>query len=301
MSHDKLLEMKNSLTLGLSDKGLAIGAELMSRAEYSDVREEATFYIAELFFLLAIESDKTNSKISYASKAYTYYLVLQNDYPSSQFSKSILKRINFLLSSFKEYALFRDLLNPLLNESSIVEDKLRFATNLFDFKQPNPYIFFLTGISNQTPIETLDRYFDEIIVNHPEFEIFAYYYKILAHLSTIRGVDFFKDGIVEFDIEKISLKETDGFISIKKDYVPKGRELNRKLNGILSSISKKYPNHPLILNLHLIFAKIFINITDDKIDSATKKHVEFVVQNELDKTHPRYLLAKEFLISNKFY
>ena len=63
---------------------------------------------------------------------------------------------------------------------------------------------------------------------------------------------------------------------------------------------QKYPNNPITLNLNLVFAHIFMQKEDDKIDSSTKKRLEFVVQNELDKTNPRYLLAKEFLLNNQF-
>ena len=190
-----------------------------------------------------------------------------------------------------------DRLNPLLNESSIVQDKLNFATGLFKFYPPNPYIFFLSAEQNQSSIEILDRYFDEIIVNHPEFEVYAYYYKILAHLSTLRDIDFFKDGILDFDVDKISLfNETYS----RNKLSPNGSKLKLDLIKILTTLDIKYPHHPLILNLHLIFAKVFMIKDGDEIDTDTKSHLEFVVQNELDKTNPRFLLAKEFLLSNKF-
>jgi hypothetical protein len=63
---------------------------------------------------------------------------------------------------------------------------------------------------------------------------------------------------------------------------------------------KKYPHSSITLNLNLIYAKVFMYKDGDTFDSDTKKHLEFVVQNELDKTHPRYMLAKEFLLNNKF-
>ena len=50
IGEQKFLEMKNSFILGLTEKGFEMGAELMSRKEYADVREDATFYIAEFFF-----------------------------------------------------------------------------------------------------------------------------------------------------------------------------------------------------------------------------------------------------------
>ena len=76
---------------------------------------------------------------------------------------------------------------------------------------------------------------------------------------------------------------------------------NTETEDILKYLSEKYPHHPRTLNLHLIMSRIFMRkYRDGKFDSKTRRHLEFVVQNELDKTHPRYLLVKEFLLSNKF-
>ena len=294
---DKLLEMKNAFVVGLIDKGLEIGVELMSRNEYSSVREEATFYVAELFFLYALSTDESQIQVDYASKAYTYYLVLSNDYPNSNYITTISARISFLKTFFSEYLKFQNLLNPLLNESNIVADKLDFITGLYSFSHPNPYVYFLEGELDQSSVEVLSRYLDEVIINHPDFEIYAYNLKILAKLSTLVGIDFFKDGILEFDVEKISFKGS-GYYSSKD--LSKAQLLKNELLLILAELDVKYPHHPLLLNLHLIFAKIFMYKSGSLIDYATKKHLEFVVQNELDKTHPRYLLAKEFLLNNSF-
>jgi len=68
----------------------------------------------------------------------------------------------------------------------------------------------------------------------------------------------------------------------------------------LEKISNKYPHHPLTLDLHLIFAKIFGMYLGRVIYPEIKKHLEFVIQNELDKTHPRHLLTREFLLNNQF-
>lgn len=295
---DKLLEMKNAFVVGLIDKGLEISVELMSRSEYSTVREEATFYVAELFFLEAISTDELQDQVSYASKAYTYYLVLNNDYPASNYLATISDRISFLKTFFSEYLKFQDLLNPLLNESNIVANKLDFVSTLYSFSYPNPYIYFFEGDLDQSSVEVLARYLDEVIINYPAFEIYAYYLKILAKLSLIDGIDFFKDGVLEFDVEKIPLKTSDYYSS--SDLSKKIQLLKKELLSTLALLDVKYPHHPLLLNLHLIFAKIFMTKSGGLIDNETKKHLEFVVQNELDKTHPRYLLAKEFLLSNSF-
>ena len=56
-SSSKYLEMKNSFILGLGEKGLEIASELLSMPEYSDVREETVFYIAEYFLISGIGTD----------------------------------------------------------------------------------------------------------------------------------------------------------------------------------------------------------------------------------------------------
>lgn len=296
--NDRLLEMKNAFVVGLIDKGLEIGIELMSRSEYSSVREDATFYIAELFFLSAISSEESNTQVEYASKSYTYYLVLNNDYPNSQYNSIISSRIDVLTTFYSEYIEFRNRLDPLLNESSIVAKKLDLATQLYSFVNPNPYTFFLEGELEQSSVAILDRYFDEIIINYPEFEIYAYYLKILSRLSTIDGIKFFKDGILDFEVDKVIIN----LIAAKNSgsVFKAGLYLKNELSKMLAKLDIKYSHHPLLLNMHLIFAKVFMAEYGGKIDSDTKFHLEFVVQNEKDKTHPRYLLAKEFLLNNKF-
>lgn len=299
IGEQKFLEMKNSFILGLTEKGLEIGAELMSKTEYSDVREEATFYVAEFFFILSTqEKDNTN----YPSKAYTYYLVMQREFPNSKYAKLVTKRINTLITYFQDTALFRNLFDITQNEASIVQEKLKFTETLFTFSFPNPYLFFLKGENDISPSEVLNRYYDEIIVNLPEFEIYATYYKIISKLSQFQSTDYVSDGLFKFDIKKISLYPLTGSgnINTSEEMKNKASKLKLSLDGDLNKISIKYLHNPLTLNLHLIFAKLFMNRSGDIIDSQTKQHLEFVVQNELDKTHPRYLLAREFLLDNQF-
>lgn len=299
IGEQKFLEMKNSFILGLSEKGFEIGAELMSRNEYADIREDATFYIAEFFFTLASLSEENTE---YPSKAYTYYLVLQKEYPSSKFANTITKRINTLITFFQNNALFRNLFDINQNEATIVEKKLKFTETLFTIKFPNPYLVFLEGENDISSSEVLNRYYDEIIVNLPEFEIYASYYKIISKLSQFASLNFISDGLFKFKKDKLSL------YPITENYADKNiggnydrsSSLKLELDNDLNKISIKYPHHPLTLQSHLIFAKVFMKKSGDNIDSDTKKHLEFVVQNELDRTHPRYLLSREFLLDNQF-
>ena len=285
IGEQKLLEMKNSFILGLPEKGLETGAELMSRNEYADVREDATFYIAELFFTLAIQEDDNINP----SKAYTYYLVLQKEYPNSKYATTVNRRINNLIAFFQNNALFRNLFDINQNEATIVQKKLNFTEKLFTFNFPNAYLFFLDGNNDDPTSEVLSRYYDEIIVNIPEFEIYASYYKMISKLGQYWGNEYLSDGWLKYNRDMITFKKGKA-----------GLNLQTTLNKDLDNLSLKYPHHPLTLNLHLIFAKSFLDKTEGVIDSETKQHLEFVIQNELDKTHPRYLLAREFLLNNNF-
>jgi len=295
-STERLLEMKNSLNLGLQEKGLVIAAELMSRNEYKDVREETVFFIAEYHFINSFVQTESKDESNNANRAYTYYLVYKNDYPNSKYSSIVEKRLTTLSSTFSQLAILKNLFDYYFTEASIVENSIDFTNNLYTVNTPNPYHFFFEGKNETNAIKILERYYDDIIVNHPEFEIYGYYWKIVSNLSAINGYDFFSDGIMKFDIEKINIKSKDYYSDEKE----KGIALKDKVYGWLDFINGKYPNNPITLNLNLVFAKIFMLKDGDTIDLKTKTHLEFVVQNELDKTHPRYMLAKEFLLNNKF-
>jgi len=291
----KFQEMKHCFFLGLSDKGIEIASELLSRPEYSDVREKTVFQIAELFFIIGVGKDD----ITNLSQAYTYYTIYNKDYPNSPYSDIVKKRITTLETYYGDLIAFRNLDAIIENEAEIVNKKLSFATKtLFWFANPNIYKFFDYTDSEQSSIELLDRYFDEIIVNNPAFEIYAHYYKIIARLSKISNLDFVKDGEMVFNAERISIRYTPD--SVPASLSTEAAAFHFELENMLNLLSNKYPHHALVLNLHLIYANLFMLKNNEKIDSGTKKHLEFVVQNELDKTHPRYMLAKEFLLNNKF-
>lgn len=202
IGEQKFLEMKNSFILGLTEKGFEISAELMSRKDYEDVREDVTFYIAEFFFTMASQSEDYTD---YSSKSYTYYLVLQKEYPNSKYGNIVTKRINTLVAYFQNNALFRNLFDIGQNEATIVEQKLKFTEKLYTFKFPDPFLVFLKGKDDISASEVLSRYFDEIIVNYPEFEIYATYYKIISKLSQISGIDYISNGFFEFNKNEIDL------------------------------------------------------------------------------------------------
>jgi len=298
---EKYLAMKNAFVLGLVDKGLENALELMSYKEYSDYRERAIFYMAEYFFIASLNG---KGDFSLASKSYTYYLVLKNDFPSSQFIKTVDERLKYLTANFSYTAQFRNLLDQTENEASLVATKLLFAETLYSFKNPDPYSIFLEDNSKVSSSQILDRYFEEIITNHPEFEIYANYYKVISLLSQYEGVDYIESGLLDYDVTKYSLDliklETEPDAFDKKISFQNAKKHKDVIDKVILDLSTKYTHHPITLNLHLIVAKVFINKKNGKFSNEVKQHLEYVVKNELDKTNPRYLLAREFLLNNKF-
>ena len=295
-SQEKILEMKNSFALGLNQKGLEIASELMSQQQYSDIREEAVFFIAEYFFTSALLMNETEIKFDFFIKAYTYYLTHFNDYPNSKNSDIVDKRINHLNSISNEFSFLRNLLDVYENDAVLVSYNLKFATILYSFDFPNPFSFFLEDKSDVKTIDVLDRYFDNIIINYPEFEIYGYYWKIVTSLAPIRDFNYIGDGLLKVNSDRFSL------FTGKSNLSDDANTTKSKTGEWLRQLKKKYPNHHLTLDLCLILAKSFLrDNAGDKIFSLfAKENFEFVVQNELDKTHPRYLLTKEFLLNNKF-
>ena len=298
-SAEKFTELKNYFILGLTDKGLELGVELISLKENASVREDALFYLADYFFIDALGNVNKIIIRKDVNIAYTYYLQYLNDYPNSKYSDIVKSRLTTLKSYFQSDIILRNYNNYLMNEIAIVSSRIEFINQLFNFVIPNPYQFFFENDKNYNPNVVISRYFDDIIVNHPEFEIYAYYYKILAELSKLENVNFVKDGLLNFDINKIKLYASIDENNIR-GYNIEGYRVKSTVNKMLDTLDIKYPHHPITLNLHLIFAKIFMKKISGKIDAETKKHLEYVVQNELDKNSGRYMLAKEFLLDNKF-
>lgn len=297
-STERLAEMKNSFALGLYDKGLEIASELMSRSEYTSVRSETVFFIAEYHFKASLISTDPIDKINNANISYTYYLVYKNDYPNTKYSTIVEKRITQLKSASTEAGILSDLFEYYYTEASVVENNIWFTSKLFTVYRPYPYLFFFQNDDKATnAIQVLERYYDDIIINHPDFEIYGYYWKIISNLSILTGIDYFKDGMMTFNVEKVNYKNEFNNDIWQSD---KLTELKEKILKWILYLNNKYPHHSTTLDLNLIFVNIFMVKDDDTYDNDTKTHLEFVVQNELDKTHPRYMLAKEFLLNNKF-
>ncbi len=294
-AQNKFEEMKNAFLLGLDNKGLEICNDLISLNEYKEYRGESIFFIAE-HFLYKSFTDKDN--INYVNKAYTFYSMYENEYPHGNYINSVKKRIKFLENKYLISESFINLSDSLRNEKQIVSKKLRFATNiLFTFHNPSIYNFFVNKNSDLNSQETIDKYFDDIIKNYPEFEVYAYYFKILSKLSQFKDANYFTDGLLSYD-------KKDYYLDTFNSYNSEDNEIynlaKNKALSLLDTLDKKYPSHPITLNLHLICANLFMTKKSGLIDAGTLKHLEFILKNDPNQTDLRYMLAKEFILMNKF-
>lgn len=289
-SLEKLNIMRNYIILGLEEKAFDIGAQLISYAEHKSVREEALFYLGEYHFIKAILLTDDKKILNDASTAFTYYTMLNRDYPNGKFFEDVNNRLLKLESDSRQSILLQDFFEGFLTEAKIVNNYINLTTQLYKTRLPNVYAFLLGGEKNNS-IANLERFYDDIIVNYPRFEIYGYYWKFVSNLSAISGFEFLSSGFLEFNSPKIHLNSEGKYLyAVTK----------AKLDSWLKDLVKKYPNHTITLDLHLLMANVSISLNQGTPSKDTQEYVEYVVQNETDKTNIRYLLAKEFLLNNKF-
>lgn len=278
---EKISLMKNSLLMGIEEKGLIECSEILSFDQYKTVREEALFTVSEYYFATGIMNDQ----IEIINKAYTFYLKCLNEYPHGTYNKIITLRKNYLESNFRLFTLFRDLSNYSENERIIVEKKLSLPDVLVTTSEPFPFLFFGEG-SNPKVKPLLDKYFDDIIVNNELYSIHAYYMKLLSTLSQSYNVKIFTSDM------DWNTYQVNGY----KDVA-----LKKEVFDILESMKTKFPKHPLTSQAYLVAVSYLIKA--DALhykDKETKELLEYVLLNEEDKLSLRFLITKEFLLKTKF-
>lgn len=278
--------MINAFLLGLEERGKEIAHEILSNERYSTVQEETMFFIAEKFLTDAIRNDDYENYRS----AYRLYSVFQERFPNSVYMDDVKYRINFI-DSQRDYDLFYSLYEMTYNaEFEIIRSKLDVAEYFLQLHYPNPYELFAESRYNQDGITIMNKYLSDIMINHPLFEVNGYYQKILIKLDAFGEVETISEGIAPLDRVKIS----------KHPSIRRYENYKSEVYSLLDEMSDKYPSHRLTLDLHLVFAKIFMERSRGSIDRQTLNHLEFILQNDPDRLSPRYLLAREFIENNSF-
>jgi len=301
---EKFELFQNYLILGSEEKGIQVGIELISLDKHKSVREKTLFTLAEYYFTTGIIQSKNadnsvyTDNIQYLNNAYSLYLKIQNDYKDSKLKEVVEKRIKFLEDTYETALIFRDLYNQNENERVIAEKKINFM-NLFIIRDNEmPYLFFRKGEDIDT-YELMNKYLDDIIVNSPDYGVYAYYDKLLAEISRRRNIE-----IIRGRFEDKSFPQVNYFDDKVHNYRAETYDKNEIINNtenILNTLIEKYPNHPLTIRAILVAVSYFIK---DKVwdynGQEVKKWLEIAIKNDEDKLGIKFLLTKEYLLKTNF-
>ncbi len=288
---EKFDRMMNAYVLGMDEEMLSNCLDILSYDEYEDVHEDALWFIAEYFMSKGISIDSTDANIELLSKALTFYNRYMNEYPNGEYIGVTRKRIDMLVSEYAISREFTDYLTTMYAERRIVGNLFYNTTFIVDIYQINPYAYFKDSEFNQSPQYIANKYFDEIIVNFPDYKVYGYYAKIIMNLDSI-----YPPQLVHSSLEEISYRFYDNSSSNSIVY----NRVKKRAESYLEILNAEFSSHPITLNLHLMFARVFFKKKRKKINYETLSHLEYVLENEKNKLSLRYLFAKEFVSNNVF-
>jgi len=289
---EKFDRMLNAYVLGMDQEMLNNCLDILSEKNYQEVREDALWFIAEYFISKGMSTDSSESDIESLSKALTFYNRYAVDYPNGKYAQIVNKRIDLLISKYAIDPGFIDFLKTMYAERIIVKSLLYNTEAIVNILEINPLAYFKNSEFNQSPQYIANKYFDEIIVNFPDYKIFAYYRKILMNLDSLTSYQ-----LVFSDLRGEDIKHRQYSEAFDKD---KYYRIKNRASKYLKILDKEYPSHPITLNLHLMFARVFMEKKRNKINYETLQHLTYVLENETDKLNLRYLFAKEFVSNNTF-
>lgn len=292
-------EMINYFFVGLNEKALEIGVELMSQKEDAMSQEKAIFAVADYFFR---QGKSTQGNTEFFAKASFLYSRLLKKFPNTEYQGLATLRLGYLaetnsLSLEKEkFAAFFE------KEYNDFYSKAQFLNKLFEFKNINPYEIFKEKDIISSSIKTADKYLSEITVNNPSFDLEVYIYRIFILLDKFFEKGTIKENYISKDytrhrvIKEFFKGNSGGYATVYNEW----KRDKDSLDNMLNYISKKYPSDYRTLTYHFIFAKIFMYEEDDLICNETYRHLNFILENDPNKLSYLYLLTKEFVLNNKF-
>lgn len=296
----KLDEMINYFFVGLNEKALELGAQLMTLEEDPDIQEKAMFFVADYFF----REGEGNEKYSdYLSRAAILFNRILKKYPNSRFKPILTLRLgniserNFLSLEKERFSSFYE------QEFNEYHAKTQLLNRLFKFKNISPYEVFNEKDIINSSIETADKYLSDIIVNNPSFDLEVYSYRIFILLDKILPKGTLEEvyrtsGYKRHNVLESFLKGD--YTGVYKTEYESWKRDKDSLDMMLDYISKKYPSDYRTLTYHFIFAKLFFYEEDDLICHETYRHLKFILENDPNKLSYLYLLTKEFVLNNKF-
>jgi hypothetical protein len=283
--HNRFEQMRYAFMLGLKEKGLETALDILSDKNVNEVKEETLFYVAEYFLTNGIKHDNVDE----IERAYNFYSRFIATYPDSKYRDIVDRRVSLIESSYYLELLLIDYFSEYSTELNIVRRIFENTDIFLGIYPPNPYVFFTEGRFNQPPVFIANKYFDEIIVNYPQFAVYGYYYKILSYLDQFPEISTLREALVPLERKTISKSNVAEYAAAKN-----------RLYEYLDTLSVRFPDHPVTMDLHLLFGRIFMESRRGGINVLTLRHLEYILRNDEDPLSVRFILAREFIENNSF-
>jgi hypothetical protein len=294
ISFTKYDGMINAFILGLDEKGIEIGHEIISNKEYESVREKTIVWLADHYFNdFLIEGELSFSS---AERSYTLYIMIIDNYPSSEYRDYAKTRKILIESFFHDLTIFGNRYNIANHELQTIRRKFEISDLYFKTDEVDVMAKYEMLMDTKYKFSSAIAYIDAIIVNHPEYEIYGYYQKIMLMLSVIDGW-YLKEALKQSGIDPN--RKIDPLL--KKAMKPYSIIASEVLSYI-EYMDAKYPNSQFTLEAHFMFSAYIWNDPYIKSKSVkhniVKPHLQYIMEHDTEMLGLRYILAKEFIIKN---
>ena len=298
LTFSKYNEMINAFVLGLDGKGIEIGHEIISKKEFESIREPSLVWLADFYFNNFLIDGELH--FSAAERSYTLYSMVLKDYPSSPLKEYVLTRMALIESFFYDLSVFGNKYSSSNHEMQTIRRKFQISDLYFKSGNVDLAAKYEMLFDTDSKFSTAIAYIDAIIVNHPEYEIYGYYQKIMLLLS-VYDRWYLKEVLSQSGIDE----DRKIYPEVKKVFSPHNIIASEVLS-YLEYLDKNYPSSQLTLEAHFMFsAFIWNDIRNFKglgsksiKHDIVRKHLEYIMKNDPDKLGIRYILAKEFIIKN---
>ena len=289
ISLDESSKVYNAFLMGLNDKAQELSLEIISSEKYIEQRENILYMLSEFYFSEAIKKDS----LEIAQRAYTFYGMFLKDYPDSDKSEVVSLRLKFLHTQFKKLQLAGEYLSKTYNTFNEVNKLIDIATFYElsdDYKNnenKNTNNLDQLFIDTKNPFQVADKYYDNIILNYPNFAAYGYYFKIKNYLSqSTRWSSGDWMNAIGQDPALNNFKTTCAIVTL-----------------MLKDVREKYPKNEYVLDLHVMYASTIWNTSTQWINKKDKKKItqellQYVLENDENKTGYRFNIVKEFIIRN---
>lgn len=281
-------KMVNSVYLGLYEDGMRYATRILSEDQFQSVKDSTLLFLGTYFYNRSLYSNKDSL---YSPRAYHFLNRLIKETDNENHKRIAEEKLKFLEDRRNNRRLFLQQMNENAEVQSAVAVNLE---NLYDiFYLYNPSYSFIDWRKTKA-YDVAMSICDRIINEYQQFEIYGYYYKILLLLSQ------FRDDIIYSRNEDKKIR-TD-YLDWEYNTGVDGEEKN-KILSLLDYLNQNYPNESLTLELNLLIGQIYLEVIEDVSTNRRQtkeyiegiKHLNFIIENEIDKNSFRYVIVKAIL------